>query len=410
MRVLILLRGAPGCGKSTWIENHNLKQYSLSADVLRTMIQSPMLDINGDFCVSQNNDKKVWEILFSLLEARMKRGELTVIDATNSKTADMNRYRTLAEEYRYRTYLVDFTDVPIDVCKEQNKSRPQYKQVSDDVIDLMYARFATQSVPGRIKVIRPDQLDTIWYKPADFSQYKRIHHIGDIHGCYTALMEYMEGNYHEDELYIFTGDYIDRGLESAKVVKYLSTLCELPNVLLLEGNHERWINEYGHGRPAASNEFEKHTKKELIDAGFTPKDARVFYRRLGQCAYYTYGEKTVLVTHGGLSTLPTCLTNIAFEEMMKGTGRYQDCLSVAHSFDRSAPGYCYQVFGHRNTESSPVQVSERCFVLEGAIEFGGYLRIVTLDGDGFHPIEIQNSVYRKPELKKVWQSPPDRNY
>lgn len=405
MRVLILLRGAPGCGKTTWIEKHNLKPFSLSADELRTMIQSPMLDIDGEFCISQNNDKKVWETLFSLLEARMKRGELTVIDATNSKTADMNRYRTIAEEYRYRVYLVDFTDIPIDVCKAQNKSRPQYKQVPDDVIDLMYARFATQSVPGRIKVIHPDQLNTIWYRPADFSKYRRIHHIGDVHGCYTALMKYMEGNYHEDELYIFTGDYIDRGLESAQVVKYLSTLCELPNVLLLEGNHERWINEYGHNRQAASKEFENHTKQELIDSGFTPKDARMLYRHFGQCAYYTYGEKTVLVTHGGLSTIPDCLTEIAFEEMMKGTGRYQDYLSVAASFDKSTPNNYYQVFGHRNTESSPIQVSERCFDLEGAVEFGGCLRVVTLDNDGFHPIEIQNTVYRKIEIKKVSQVP-----
>ena len=32
MRVLLLLRGSAGCGKSTWIEQNGLKPYTLSAD------------------------------------------------------------------------------------------------------------------------------------------------------------------------------------------------------------------------------------------------------------------------------------------------------------------------------------------------------------------------------------------
>lgn len=261
MRVLILLRGAPGCGKTTWIENNGLKPYSLSADDLRLMCQSPILGVDGSYGISQNNDKTVWEILFQLLEARMQRGELTVIDATNSKTSEMNRYKTLASEYRYRIVLVDMTNIPIDVCKKQNAMRPQYKQVPDDVIERIYSRFATQKVPSGIKVIAPDQLQSIWYKPMDLSQYKKIHHIGDIHGCYTVLNNYLGGEIHADEFYIFTGDYIDRGLENGEVVKFLCSILEMPNVLLLEGNHERWIYCYGKGKPAKSQEFEKEPSK-----------------------------------------------------------------------------------------------------------------------------------------------------
>ena len=35
MRVLLLLRGSAGCGKSTWIEKNGLKPYTLSADDIR---------------------------------------------------------------------------------------------------------------------------------------------------------------------------------------------------------------------------------------------------------------------------------------------------------------------------------------------------------------------------------------
>ncbi len=87
------------------------------------------MQTNGIFAISQNNDNKVWAVLFDILEARMQRGEFIVIDATNSKTKEMTRYRDLAKAYRYRIYCVDFTDLPIEVCKERNKQRPEYKQV-----------------------------------------------------------------------------------------------------------------------------------------------------------------------------------------------------------------------------------------------------------------------------------------
>ena len=38
MKTLLLLRGAPGCGKSTFIEQNGLKPYALSADDLRLLV------------------------------------------------------------------------------------------------------------------------------------------------------------------------------------------------------------------------------------------------------------------------------------------------------------------------------------------------------------------------------------
>ena len=114
MRVLLLLRGSAGCGKSTWIEQNGLKPYTLSADDIRLLCQSRVLLVDGTRGISQNNDGTVWKTLFSLLEIRMQKGEFTVIDATNSKTSEMNRYKNMCETYRYRMYCGDFTDIPIE--------------------------------------------------------------------------------------------------------------------------------------------------------------------------------------------------------------------------------------------------------------------------------------------------------
>ena len=43
MRILLVMRGIPGSGKSTWIEEHDLKQYTLSPDNIRLMFSAPEL-------------------------------------------------------------------------------------------------------------------------------------------------------------------------------------------------------------------------------------------------------------------------------------------------------------------------------------------------------------------------------
>lgn len=397
MRVLLLLRGSAGVGKSTYIKEHDLEQYALSADNIRLMCQSPVLQTDGSVAISQTNEKLVWNLMFQMLEARMQRGEFVVIDATNSKTQDINRYKDMAKTYRYRMYCVDMTGVPIDECKRRNKLRPPYKQVPDEVIEKMYSRFETQQVPTGVTVIQPDELDTIWYKPANFDRYKRIHHIGDIHGCNTVLQEYLKDGMHDDELYIFCGDYIDRGIENVEVIKFLFNIMDKPNVILLEGNHERWLWYWAHGGTSQSKEFENVTRRQLEAGGLDTKVARMLYRKLNQCVYYRFGEKTVLVTHAGLSLIPDNLTKVASEQMIRGVGRYGDYLDVAATFDQTMPENTYQIFGHRNTEDSPIAMSDRCFNLEGAIEQGGCLRAVVLDADGFHPVMIQNTVFRQRE-------------
>lgn len=403
MRILLLLRGSASCGKSTWIEQHGLKPYTLSADDIRLLCQSPVMLADGSEGISQSNDGTVWKTLFSILEIRMQRGDFTVIDATNSKTSEMNRYREMCETYRYRIYCVDFTDIPIEEVKRRNAGRETFKKVPEEVIDNMYSRFRTQKIPSGIKVIRPDELDTIWLKLFDMSNYRKIHHIGDIHGCNTVLQRYLEdnGGLKDDEMYIFVGDYIDRGVENAEVVKFLISIMNRKNVLMLEGNHERWLWLWANDCTGRSKEFELITKPALDAAGINKKDVRQLYRKFGQCAYYKYGENIYLVTHAGLSTLPQNLSLVATEQMIKGVGNYDDFEKIAETFFDTTPDNCYQIHGHRNTKQMPTMVNDRVFNLEGQVEYGGCLRCVQVDESGIHCTELENEVYKTPEMQEA---------
>lgn len=379
MRTLLLMRGAPGSGKSTYIEKNNLKKYTLCADEIRLLIQTPIMQTNGNFAISQNNDNKVWAVLFDILESRMQRGEFTVIDATNSKTKEMTRYRDLAKAYRYRIYCVDFTDLPIEVCKERNKQRPEYKQVPDEVIDKIYSRFSGQKIPRDIEILKPDELDKILIRPLDVSEYNKIHYIGDIHGCYTALKEAIP-EIKDDELYVFCGDYIDRGTENTEVLKFLCKICEKPNICLLEGNHDRAIYDYAHGIKTGKKQFDDVTYYELKKANINQKDLRVLYRKIRQCAYYKYNNELLFACHAGISRMPENLLYLATEQMIKGIGTYGEMKVVCDNWEKSN-AEIIQIFGHRNIEDTPIRVNSCCYNLEGSVEFGGYLRMITVNKD-----------------------------
>ncbi len=73
---------------------------------------------------------------------------------------------------------------------------------------------------------------------------------------------------------------------------------------------------------------------------------------------------------------------------------------IAETFLNTTPNNVYQIHGHRNTKGIPIQVNDRVFNLEGRVEFGGVLRCVQVDVDGIHTFEIQNKVFKTPEMRE----------
>lgn len=65
-----------------------MERFTLSADQIRLMYSSPEMTINYKEEIPQFNNKKVWDLLFTLLENRMKRGEFTIIDAVHANVKD----------------------------------------------------------------------------------------------------------------------------------------------------------------------------------------------------------------------------------------------------------------------------------------------------------------------------------
>lgn len=408
MRTLVLLRGAPGCGKTTWIREHGLERYAISADNLRMMYASPRLQPDGSISISQKEDKYVWETLFGILEHRMENGDFTIIDACNSKTAEMTRYRDMAHDHRYRIYCVDFTSIPIDEVKRRNKMRDPLEWVPDDYIERVYSRFETQKIPSGIVRVDPDEFeDAVYTKPFDMSQYREIVHIGDIHGCYDKLMEALPNGIEDDVGYIFLGDYCDRGPDSAKVIEFLLSVYKKPNVRLLEGNHERHLWMWANDKAPRSKEFEYKTRPQLERAGIDKKEVRELYRRMRQCSWYKFHGRHVLCTHAGISSFNQLgrLDFVPSAQMIFGVGQYEDVEQCAKSFDDTME-FTYQIFGHRNmTGEMMTNMGDTGICLEGGVERGGELRTArfTCDENSFHMLfgHYLNPLPEQPVVEEV---------
>lgn len=393
MRYLVFLRGVPGSGKSIFVRENNLEPYTISSDSVRLLLKPPVLSVTGRSVLSQQINHRVWGLIYSLIKSRMENGDFTVLDATNAGNADIAKYRKLVRNYRYKAICVDFSDIPLEVAKERNRKRPEYEVVPEIVIDEMYAIISRQTVPSFVKVIKPYEFhEKLRYKATDFSHYRRIHHIGDINGNYTVLMQYLECGLNDSDLYIFLGDYTGsrtENAENAEIIKFLIYIMCRDNVILLEGDREKcfWRLAEGEARNQVSEFMNNlYDVAEIEQEGITKSYILNLYKKFKPCSFYQFHNRCVLVTHGGLSNLPENLVFVGAEQMINGVGEPEDTYLVAASFNKDTNEHTYQVHGHRNPEGLPIE-NGRTFNLCPDKE--GFLRTLTLDRDGFHSQEIK---------------------
>ncbi len=161
MRKLFILRGAMASGKSTFIKDNNLEDFALNPDKIRLMYNSPEMTINYGEMIPQFNNNKVWDLLFQILEDRMRKGELTFIDAMHVYADDLSIYKKLAEKYRYRLYIIDFTDISYEELIKRNSERETKKFVPEEAIKRVYKALLKEKISKAFTIIKPYELNKV---------------------------------------------------------------------------------------------------------------------------------------------------------------------------------------------------------------------------------------------------------
>lgn len=134
MKQVILLKGLPASGKSTWAKNHMAefpgKFKRVNKDLLREMLDC------GKW--SRTNEKFVLQVRDQIILSALEAGKHVIVDDTNFEPKHELRICNLVKG-KATTKLISFTDVPVEECIKRDLLRP--RSVGKDVIMRMYNKY-----------------------------------------------------------------------------------------------------------------------------------------------------------------------------------------------------------------------------------------------------------------------------
>ena len=111
---LVLMVGISGSGKTTFASRHFGATQVLSSDALRAMI--------ADDPTAQNATDDAFDLLHRLLGMRLRRGRLTVVDATNVEEWARRELVVFARRH-HRPVVAIVLDLPFETLLERNAAR-----------------------------------------------------------------------------------------------------------------------------------------------------------------------------------------------------------------------------------------------------------------------------------------------
>jgi predicted kinase len=141
---LVLLIGIAASGKTTFAQRHFAPTEILSSDAFRALI--------ADDPSAQGATDDAFDLLHRLLEMRLRRGRLTVVDATNVE--DWARAELIDVARRHRRPAVAIVlDMPLEAALERNADRAsprpppsalrrQHRWLADSLPALAHEGFA----------------------------------------------------------------------------------------------------------------------------------------------------------------------------------------------------------------------------------------------------------------------------
>lgn len=141
MQKVILTKGLPASGKTTWAENFvkgNPDHRNLNRDDLRYML------FGKDYKFSKERENQISDAQENLARMFIKEGLSLVISDTNLNPKVESRWKNFAKYHNASFVIQDFTDVPLHVCIERDIARGT--KVGKDVINRMYRNYIEPNI------------------------------------------------------------------------------------------------------------------------------------------------------------------------------------------------------------------------------------------------------------------------
>ena len=365
MSELVILIGPPGCGKTKY------------ANSLKRHVR-----------ISQDDQGKIRHT--ELFMEAIEDGKDIVVDRMNFNPYQRQWYIRPAREAGYKIKCVQF-NIGDSILLDRLAKRINHPTISVDddhveIIDFYHRSFVAPT---------PDECDEFVliekneYVPIlDMSNISgRAIVIGDIHGCYDALIELLEKckyNSVTDTLFL-AGDLVDRGPQSREVLEWLMSNKDL-DIFCVEGNHDNKFKRYLMGNPiritngldATIRQCENMHQPSLVQ--FLSNLPAII--RLPNICFIP-----VYLVHAGVDpkrpidkqNLETCL----YARGLNGNDYFDTSGGVWYNL---LDGSYSVVCGHIVHEN-PLP-NDHVFCLDGGACHGGVLRAMVIDNDCWEIIEV----------------------
>lgn len=137
MATLIVTRGLPGCGKSTWAKAWCAEapesRVRVNRDDLRAMLHCGPWD--------HDQERRTQAVRDASITALLQRGVDVVVDDTNLPSRVVRDLRRLAVLARAEFQVQDMTNVPLETALMRNKVRIDKAPVPGDIVQTMHQKY-----------------------------------------------------------------------------------------------------------------------------------------------------------------------------------------------------------------------------------------------------------------------------
>lgn len=150
---LVMTRGAPGSGKSTFLREKGLSKYTINPDMIRAEQAGLYMDEDGIEQRGFVDEASVWRQVELDVRERMEKSEPVIIDATFQQLRDFKMPAKLANQFKYSPAVLDFTKVSQQTAISRNSKRQGWAKVPEEVISTAYERFRKNAIGKGLLVV-----------------------------------------------------------------------------------------------------------------------------------------------------------------------------------------------------------------------------------------------------------------
>ncbi|MEO3775711.1 polynucleotide kinase-phosphatase [Micromonospora sp. B11E3] len=389
---LVALVGVSGSGKSTFARRHFAPSQVLSSDAFRGMVSDDEND--------QSASSDAFDALHHVAGLRLRRGRLTVVDATNLQPHARAGLVRVAREHDVLPVAI-VLDVPEALAWERTQGRADRthgRQVLARMQRDLRRSYGLLAREGfrKVHVLRGvEEID------AAEIRYERLFNdrreltgpfdiVGDVHGCREELEVLLlrlgwelrrddagrpvDAVHPAGRTAVFVGDLVDRGPDSPGVLRLVMGMVAAGHAICVPGNHEQKLLRRLRGRDVRLTHGLAETMAQL-EAEPAEFVAEVAAFVDGLVSHFVLDGGRLVVAHAGLKeeyhgrASGRVRSFALYGETTGETDEYG--LPVRYPWARDYRGSAMVVYGHTPTPE-PEWVNNTICVDTGCV-FGGRL-------------------------------------